>query len=89
MLKLEFFLRVCVAIAACWPPSEVLLYVFVGFVMSLTMTERVEERYCIKFCYKLGDSQSETIRKIQQVFGDDAMEWFNRFKNGRTSVENE
>ena len=57
------------------------------------MTERVEQRYCIKFCHKLGDSQSQTIRKIQQVFGDDAMgvtqikEWFNRFKNGRTSVE--
>lgn len=68
---------------------------FVGFVISLTMTERVEQRYCIKFCHKLGDSQSETIRKIQQVFGDDAMgvtqikEWFNRFKNGRTSVESE
>lgn len=67
-------------------PSELLLYVFVGFVISLTMTERVEQRYCIKFCHKLGDSQSETIRKIQQVFGDDAMgvtqikEWFNRFK---------
>ena len=82
-------------VAACWPPSELLLYVFVGFVISLTMTERVEQRYRIKFCHKLGDSQSETIRKIQQVFGDDAMgvtqikEWFNRFKNGRTSVESE
>ena len=81
--------------AACWPPIEVLLYVFLGFVISLTMTERVEQRYCIKFCHKLGDSQSETIRKIQHVFGDDAMgvtqikEWFNRFKNGRTSVESE
>ena len=80
-------------VTACWPPSEVLLYVFVGFVISLMMIERVEQRYCIKFCHKLGDSQSETIRKIQQVFGDDAMgetqikEWFNRFKNGRTSVE--
>ena len=68
---------------------------FVGFVISLTMTERVEQRYYIKFCYKLGDSQSKTICKIQQVFGDDAMgetqikEWFNRFKNGRTSVESE
>jgi len=54
------------------------------------MTERVEQRYCITFCHKLGDSQSETIRKIQQVFGNNAMgetqikEWFNRFKNGRT-----
>ena len=55
------------------------------------MTERIEQRYCIKFCQKLCDSQSKTIRKIQQVFGDDAMrvtqmkEWFNRFKNGCTS----
>ena len=70
-----------------------LLYVFVGYVISLALTERVEQRYCITFCHKLGDSQSETIRKIQQVFGDDAMgvaqikEWFNRFKNGRTSVK--
>jgi hypothetical protein len=37
---------------------------------------------------KLGDSQAETIRKIQQAFGDDAMgvtqikEWFNHFKDG-------
>ena len=54
------------------------------------MTERIEQRYCIKFCQKLGGTQVETIRKIQQVFGDDAMsitrikEWYNRFKDGRT-----
>jgi transposase len=57
------------------------------------MTERVEQRYCIKFCQKLGDTQSETICKIQQAFGNDAMgvtqikEWYNRFKKGRTSVD--
>ncbi|KAJ4450398.1 hypothetical protein ANN_01822, partial [Periplaneta americana] len=62
---------------------------------SRKMTERIEQRYCIKFCQKLGDSQSQTIRKIQQVFGEDVMgvtqikEWFNRFKDGRTSVESE
>ncbi|KAJ4426506.1 hypothetical protein ANN_27320, partial [Periplaneta americana] len=62
---------------------------------SRKMTERIEQRYCIKFCQKLGDSQSQTIRKIQQVFGEDAMgvtqikEWFNRFKDGRTSAESE
>jgi hypothetical protein len=50
------------------------------------MTERVEQRYCIKFCQKLGDSKAETIQKIQRAFGDDAMgamqirEWFNCFK---------
>jgi hypothetical protein len=59
------------------------------------MTERVEQRYCIKFCQKLGDTQSETICKIQQASGNDAMgvtqikEWYNRFKNGRTSVDSE
>jgi hypothetical protein len=37
------------------------------------MTERVEQRYYIKFCQKLGDSKVEKIRKIQQAFGDDAM----------------
>jgi hypothetical protein len=37
------------------------------------MTERPEQRHCIKCCQKLGDSQVETIRKILRVFGDDAM----------------
>jgi hypothetical protein len=37
--------------------------------------------------------QVKTIHKIQRAFGDDAMsisrikEWFNRFKDGRTSVD--
>jgi hypothetical protein len=53
----------------------------------------VEQWYCIKFCQKLGDSKAETILKIQQAFGHDAMgatqirEWFNRFKDGRTLAD--
>ena len=49
----------------------------------------------MKFCQKLHDSQVETIRKIQQVFSNDAMgitqskEWYNRFKDGRISVESD
>jgi hypothetical protein len=56
------------------------------------MMERVEQRYCIKFYQELGDTQSETIRKIQQAFGNDAMgvtqikEWYNRFKKKRRSL---
>jgi hypothetical protein len=59
------------------------------------MTECVKQWYCIKFCQTLGDSKAETIWKIQQAFGDDAMgamqikEWFNRFKDGRTLVESD
>jgi hypothetical protein len=41
--------------------------------ISLMMTERLEQRYSIKFCRKLGDTQMETIHKIQKVFGNDAM----------------
>ena len=65
----------------------------VSVLFSAKMTERLEQRQCIKFCQKLGDSQVETIRKIQRVFGDDAMgitqnkECYNRFKYDPTSVE--
>jgi hypothetical protein len=57
------------------------------------MTEKLEQWYCIKFCYSLDDTQVEIIRKIQQAFGDDAMsiswikEWYNCFKNCSTSVD--
>jgi histone-lysine N-methyltransferase SETMAR len=59
------------------------------------MTEHMEQRCCIKFCQKIGDSKVETIQKIQQAFGDDSMgatqikEWFNRFKDDRTLVDSD
>jgi hypothetical protein len=59
------------------------------------MMERLKQQYCIKFCQKLGDSQVETIQKIQRVFGDNAMgitqikEWYNRFKDGCMLVESD
>jgi hypothetical protein len=57
------------------------------------MTERVDQQYCTKFCQEFGDSKAETILKIQQAFGDDAMgatqikEWFNRLKDGHTLAD--
>ena len=77
----------CVSACACCS--------LVAFPSSATMTERSEQRYCIKFCQKLGDSHSDTIRKVQEAFGDEAMGvsqirfWYNRFKNGRASVESD
>jgi hypothetical protein len=59
------------------------------------MTERMEQRYCIKFCQKLGDSKAETIQKIQQAFSNDAMgamqikEWFNCYKDGCTLADSD
>lgn len=67
----------------------------VAWLFSGKMTERLEQRFCIKCCQELGDSQVETVRKIQRVFGEDAMgitqieECYNRFKYGRTSVESD
>ena len=67
----------------------------VNFLLGSVMTESFKQRYCIKFCQKLCNNQTETIQKIQQAFEDEALsqtqikEWFNRFKNGRMSVESE
>jgi hypothetical protein len=59
------------------------------------MPKHVEQQCCIKFCQKLGDSKAETIWKIEQAFGNDAMgvtqikEWFNRFKDGCTLADSD
>ncbi|GFY08975.1 protein GVQW3 [Trichonephila clavipes] len=59
------------------------------------MTERTEQRICIKFCFNLGKSCAETIEMLQKAFKDEWMgktqikEWYGRFKNGRTSVDSD
>ena len=64
------------------------------FLLAIVMTESIKQRYCIKFCQKQGNNQTETIQDSAS-FGDEALnqtqikEWFNRFKNGRMSVESE
>ena len=58
------------------------------------MTKKIVQGYCLKFCQKLSDNQVETIQKIQQAFGNDALsptqikQWLKCFKDGRASVEN-
>lgn len=37
------------------------------------MIKKFEQRFCIKFCQKLNDTQLETIHKMQHVFGEDAI----------------
>ena len=57
--------------------------------IPVSMTEHVEQLYCTKFCQKLGDTQAETIHKIQQAFSKDAPRVtqikgsFNRFIDGK------
>jgi hypothetical protein len=59
------------------------------------MTDEKEQWICIKFCFKLGKTVSETHRILKEEFGNNALgqkqtyEWFKGFKNGWMSVENE
>ena len=59
------------------------------------MTEKQNQRICIKFCFQLGKTSSETIQMVQKALGNECMsktrikEWYNRSKEGRTSVDSD
>ena len=55
----------------------------------------LEERYAIKFCFKLGKNATETYGMLPTAFGASCMnrasvfEWHKRFKEGRESVRDD
>ena len=55
----------------------------------------LEERYAIKFCFKLGKNATETYGMLQTAFGASFMnqasvfKWHKRFKEGRESVRDD
>ena len=55
----------------------------------------LEERYAIKFCFKLGKNATEMYGMLQTVFGASCMnrasvfEWHKRFKEGTESVRDD
>ena len=57
--------------------------------------DTLEERYAIKFCFKLGKSATETYGMLQTAFGASCMnrasvfQWHKRFKEGRESVRDD
>ena len=57
--------------------------------------DTLEERYALKFCFKLGKIATETYRMLQTAFGASCMnrasvfEWHKRFKEGRESVRDD
>ena len=57
--------------------------------------ETLEERYAIKFCFKLGKNATETYGMLQTAFRPFCMnrtsvfEWHKRFKEGRESVRDD
>ena len=67
--------------------------VFASFcdLIFVEMGDVKEQRVCIKFRFKLGKNGAETHKMVKQSFGDVTLgqtlthDWFNRFKNGRTS----
>ena len=58
-------------------------------------SDTLEERYAIKFCFKLGRNPTETYGMLQTDFRAYSMnrasvfEWHKRFKEGRESVRDD
>ena len=51
--------------------------------------DTLEERYAIKFCFKLGQNATETYGMLQTAFRASVLEWHKRFKEGRESVRDD
>ena len=58
-------------------------------------SDTLEERYAIKFCFKLGKNATETYGMLQTAFGAYCMnrvsvfEWRKRFKESKESVRDD
>ena len=63
--------------------------------MQSVRQDTLEERYAIKFCFKLGKNATETYGMLQTVFRPSCMnqasifEWHKRFKQGSESVRDD
>ncbi len=52
-------------------------------------SDSLEERYAIKFCFKLGKTATETYGMLQIDFRPSVFEWHKRFKEYRESVRDD
>ncbi|PNF28249.1 hypothetical protein B7P43_G06650 [Cryptotermes secundus] len=59
------------------------------------MADLREQRVCIKFCFKLGETAAEMHQMLKQVFSDNSLgqtqtyDWYKSFKNGRTLTDDD
>ena len=59
------------------------------------MKDLEEQHICVKFCFKLGKTFTETFQMLQQAYGEDCLsrtqchKWYQRFISGRMSVEDD
>ena len=57
------------------------------------MSDRTEQRICLRFCFRLGKTATEAHEMLLKAFKEEALsrtqvfEWFARFKRGEMSVE--
>jgi len=55
----------------------------------------MDQRICIKFCYKNGIKCSNVVEMLNIAFGESAMsktkvyEWYKRFQEGREDIEDD
>ena len=62
---------------------------------NLDVRDTLEDRYAIKFCFKLGKNATETYGMLQTAFGASCMnrasvfEWHKTFKEGKESVRDD
>ena len=62
---------------------------------SKMQSDTLEERYAIKFCFKLGKNATETYGMLQTAFGASCMnrasvfQWYKRFKEGSESMRDD
>ena len=60
-----------------------------------TMVEKVQQRVCIDFRFRLGKTGAETYEMLHAAFGDSCrsrsktFEWYSRFNSGRRSFEDD
>jgi transposase len=60
-----------------------------------TIEERVQQRVCTDFCFRLGKTGAETHEMLQAAFGETCrsrsktFEWHSLFKSGRRSSEDD
>jgi hypothetical protein len=59
------------------------------------MKNHEEQCVCVKFCFKLAKTFTETFQMLKQAYGEDCLsctqcyEWYQRFKTGRMSTEDD
>jgi len=59
------------------------------------MEEKVQQRVCIDFCFRLGKIGAETYEMLQAACGESCLsrsktfEWYSRFKSGSRSFEDD